>query len=382
MRTPALVSKIFPFIMCLLLAGCASGIKSYQRGDYYQACEEAVNRLRSSPNNGDARTALMNAYPLAKANAERDIATLTAAGDLASYEKAVSVYDRMGRLADDIRHCPAALALIPNPSDYAAERLAAARTTARLAYDAGAKALAFGTLEKAREAYDCFVRAERYAPGYKDVQEKIAQARYDATLRVIVMRPQLSTKYQLNGDFFYNRLMTDITKRTYKYLVRFYTPEEAAAEGMANPHQILELNFVDFTVGNTREVSNTTDLTRDDVEVATTMGPNGVKQPVKGTVKAKYTSNRIEVISQGTLGMRTMDAFTGRVLIQKNHSGKYVWEAEWATFNGDERALTSAQLALTKKRAQTPPPAQDLFSNFANPLYKNCTDYISAAYSR
>jgi hypothetical protein len=346
-----------------------------------QACEEAVKKLRGSPGNEDARTALTNAYPPAKSTADQQIASLKTASGLYNHETIITLCDRMNRLADDIRHCPAALTLIPNPADYTAERVAAAQTAAQIAYNAGVEAANRGTLEKAREALDFFIRADRHVPGYRDTRDRIGQMRHEATLRVIVMRPVLSQTYQLNGDFFNNRLMADITKRTYKYLVRFYTPEEAAAGGMGNPHQILELDFVGFAVGNTRETSNTVELTRHNVEIGTTTDAAGARQSVKGTVKARYTSNRVEIISQGVLGMRTVDAATGRVLNQKNYSNKYTWATEWATFNGDERALNGDQIALGKKRPQTPPDAQVLFNSFANPLYKNCTDYISATYS-
>ncbi|MDR1011935.1 MAG: hypothetical protein LBM04_12575 [Opitutaceae bacterium] len=381
MRSSIIVLALVTVCMSLLLAGCTSPLKSYQRGNYMQACEEAVKKLRGSPGNEDARTALTNAYPLAKSTADQQIASLKSVTGLYNYESIMALCDRMNRLADDIRHCPAALTLIPYPADYTAERVAAAQTAAQLAYNAGVEAANQGTLEKAREALDFFIRADRYVPGYRDARDRIGQMRHEATLRVIVMRPALSQRYQLDGDFFYNRLMADITKRTYKYLVRFYTPEEAAVEGMGNPHQILELDFVGFTVGNTREISNTVELTRHNVEIGTTTNAGGAKQSVKGTVKASYTTNRVEIISQGVLGMRTLDATTGRVLNQKNYSNTYTWATGWATFNGDERALNGDQLALTKTRRQTPPDAQTLFSSFANPLYKNCTDYISATYS-
>jgi len=394
MTFPLLTSIAFAAAVCLWLAGCASdGLKSYQRGNYYQACEEAVNKLRGNPNNADARTALASAYPLAQAAAQRDIDALASANDLASHERAIESCERMNRIATDILHCPPALALIPNPANYTAARNNAAATAARMAYDAGVQASAAGTLEKSREALDYFTRAARYSPGYRDVQARLAQALYDATLRVVVTRPQLPLKYQLDGDFFHTRLLAGVAGKTGKNLVRFYTPEEAAAENMINPHQIIDLDFLEYSIGNTREIINTVELSRTITPAAatntgatTTGTTSGTKRAnnttaASTTVKAKYTTTRLEVQSEGVLILRIVDAATGRVWRQKNYPGKYVWVSESASFNGDERALDDAQLALANKRPQPPPPAQDMFMNFANPLYNEVTRYIISCYS-
>ena len=363
-----------------MLAGCASGLKSYNKGDYYTACLEAVKKLRSKPDNQDARTALTNAYPLAQANALRDISKITSINDHINYDKVVVAYDRLNKLADEINRCPAALLIVPFPAEYHAERRAALEIMAQTYYDEGVKALNYGTLEKARAALDYFIIINNYTPGYRDVTAKIDQATYEATLRVLVMQPQVSAKYQYNADFFYVKLMAEITRRTYKNLVHFYTPEEAAAEGMTNPHQILIMNFQDFTVGNSRETSDTTEYRKDNIKIGTVTNPDGSNQDVMGTVKAKLTKNRIEIVSGGVMGIQITDAMTGRILDHKTFKRSYTWSAEWGYFNGDERALTKEQLAITSKRQQPVPQTQELFANFASPLYEGVSRYISTIY--
>lgn len=380
MQLSSLFSKIAIIGLFLWLTSCASGLKSFQRGDYYRACEEAVSRLRNKPDHEDARIALVNAYPLAVENAKCDINNIIDLKDFRNYEQIIAIYDQMNYLANEIRHCPAALKLVPQPAEYYKERQQAVQAVTQMLYDQGEKALNYGSLEQARVALDYFQRANRYTPGYKDVRNKIEQARYEATLRVVVTRPMLPRNYSLSADFFYDKLMNEITRNTYRHLVRFYTPEEASADRMNNPHQILELHFEDFTVGNTRETSNTVELTRDSVLVGSTTNRNGTKQDVYGTVKAKLTTFRVEIISAGVLGMRIIDGNNGRVLNHKDFAGRYVWASEWASFNGDERALNKAQKALVEKRRMSPPPPQDLFAGFANPLYAQATEYISSIY--
>jgi hypothetical protein len=55
----------------LLIPDCGSlskrlflGQKAYERGDYYEAVMQAVNRLRQNPDHDKSKEALKNAYPL------------------------------------------------------------------------------------------------------------------------------------------------------------------------------------------------------------------------------------------------------------------------------------------------------------------------------
>jgi len=60
--------------------------------------------------------------------------------------------------------------------------------------------------------------------------------------------------------------------------------------------------------------------------------------------------------------------------------GQYVWISEWATFNGDERALSPLQLEITKQRERVPPEKQDLFIEFTKPIYNQITTKIQNFY--
>ncbi len=368
-------------VLAAFVSSCSSGIKALQSGDYYDAVLKSVERLRSDPGNKKARAALAQAYPLAVADGERQAALAPASRDVRTLENNIKIYTRLNRLSEEIYRCPAAMSVIPAPREYRNELRETMDLVGPLYYEQGMAALAVGTLDAAREAYDCLSRTAHYTPGYKDVAHQLDRARYAATLRVVVTSPVTPGRYQLDAMWFYDKLMSEITAATYRNLVRFYTSHEAKAERMTNPHQVLYLDFADFTVGNTAQNNNTVELVRDDVVVGTTT-VNGQKQNVMGTVKAKYTSHRMEIISQGILTLRITDGYSSRVLYQKALPGKSVWASEWASFNGDERALSSQQLALTHKKQLALPSHQELFHSFASPLYAQASSFIGYTYSR
>jgi hypothetical protein len=102
--------------------------------------------------------------------------------------------------------------------------------------------------------------------------------------------------------------------------------------------------------------------------------------PVFGTVKAKLTTYRKEVLSTGLLSMVIVDAKTNGILTHRKFNGEYGWISSWARFNGDERALTDKQLELCKLRETQPPVPQDLFLEFTRPIYNQLVSSIRGFY--
>ncbi len=372
--------KFFIIAGSAWLAACSSGNNAYRQGDYLRASTEAVQRLRTAATNKKARAVLESAYPLCVTDALRRTEANRTARDLARLESNIGIYNDMNDLADLIFHTPAALTVIPSPRTFHPELAETKNLVAGLYYDEGVAAMGGGTLESARAAYGCFSKTAFYAPKYRDVQARLAEARAAATVHVVVTRPVTNRGYQLDAEFFYDKLMETITARTFRNLIRFYTPEEASAERLARPNQVIDLDFADFTVGNSRQTTNTTEVHRDSVLVGTTK-VNGKDQNVYGTVKAKFTVNRLEVMSAGVLGVRIVNPATGRVVSQRDFANRFVWYSEWASFNGDERALTREQKAMVGRRPLPVPPPQEHFRGFAMPLYMQAADFISSVYA-
>lgn len=97
-------------------------------------------------------------------------------------------------------------------------------------------------------------------------------------------------------------------------------------------------------------------------------------------VKATYYHFQKTTTSSGIVSFRILDAKTKAILSAEKMPGKYVWVSEWATFNGDERALSPLQLEIAKQRERTPPEKQDLFIEFTRPIYTQITTKIQNFY--
>lgn len=379
------MKKLYPFFLfCFIILfaiSCSTGSTAYKRGDYYKACLESVERLRSNPKSKDAQTVLVNAYPLAQKTAHREIDNALLANGSDKYDVVVFQYERLNQLANEIYGCPKAVELIPQPTEYISELSKAKQMAADQAYELGTKALNIGGLEQSRIAYQYFQNTNRYVNGYKDVQNKITDARYNATLRVIVQKPFTNANFQYSADFFYTNFMTEICKNEQNRFIRYFTQEEARKENMHNPHQYIVLNFEDFSVGNIRESSNTTEQKRDSVIVGT-VKVNGKTYNSYNSVKATLTTFLREITSGGVLSVRIIDAQNNQELQRRNLTGSYSWNTSWANYKGDDRALNDEQKRMCKREPQTPPSQQDMFIEFTKPIYYQAVSYIRSVYSK
>lgn len=363
----------------VIFASCNSSYKSYKQGNYYKACIEAIDKLRSKPKDEKAQMVLTKAYPLAQQLAQREINNALLRNDVNNYETIVYQYDLLNKLAQNIYTCPKALELIPQPAEYQAELTDAKMKAAEQAYNMGDKAFDAGTIEQSRLAYQYYQKANSFYYGYKDVLTKMEDALYESTLRVAFEKPKTSLNYQLSADFFSDNLMSEISKYFQSRMIRFYTQYGTGANS-DRPHQYLVLNFEDFSIGNVHDTKNTTEVKRDSVKVGTAT-IDGKKVDVYNTVSAKITTNVREIISRGVLSVRIYDA-NNNLIQQKNFTGQYVWSTSWGNFNGDERALTTEQKNICNRDPQLPPSPQDMFVEFTKPIYTQASAYIKSFYSR
>jgi hypothetical protein len=279
-----------------------------------------------------------------------------------------------------LKQCPGCLKAVRNPKEYYAQIGPLKEKAAEESYNAGVAALMAGTREEAKRAYFLFADAQNYVPGYRDVLEYMDKAKFEATVKVVVEQIPVPARYNLSGGFFQDKV-EEFLHGNYsdQEFVRFFTPEEAQSTNLPYADHIMRIQFDDFSVGNIRMTEREETLTRDSVRIGETKIDDKTI-PVFGTVKAKLTTYRKEVLSTGLLSMVIVDAKTNGILTHRKFNGEYGWISSWARFNGDERALTDKQLELCKLRETQPPVPQDLFLEFTRPIYNQLVSSIRGFY--
>ncbi len=367
-----------------VIFACSSGKTALQQGNYEEAVLKSVNRLRSSPDNKNAIATLLQAYPLALNWNMSNIERMKSSNEKFKWESIAKSYDNLNQLYDEILRCPACLRLIPKPMSFLNEANESRTFAADERYIFADRLMndEYRNRMTAREALNNFMVAESLVPNYKDARKRMEEARFYATLKIIVEQvPVMSRLFTLSDEFFRNKIYEYIsTNPRMNEFVRFYTPAEAFAQRLDKPDHVVKLQFDDFVVGQTALNSNTETVTSKDSVKVGEVKIEGKIVSVYNRVTAKITTNRKTIISKGLLDMQIYDSYSNKVIHQDKMIGEFTWFSEWANFNGDERALTKAQRELCNRREIPPPPPQDLFVEFCKPLYDQATNRIRNYY--
>ncbi|HEX7367480.1 MAG TPA: hypothetical protein VF273_10315 [Pelobium sp.] len=373
--------NIFAIALSLLiLNACSSGKKALQKGDYDQAVYTAVNRLKSNPNKSKAIETLKTGYDYALDRHLEKIKDIKLTDDVFKWERIVAEYQEINNLAYEIGNCPACLAVIPDAPKYVADLSDAKYFAAEARYNAGIKLLDRKNRVDARDAYYNFEKAEQYYPDFKDAKAKMDDAYWAAVIRVRVETVQVNSRlYKLSNEYFQDKIDEFLQNYERKSFVRFYNPKEAML-AKVKFDQVLQLNFDDFVVGQTYVKERVEDIKRENVKIGETR--DSVPKPVYGTVNGRLTTYEKTISSSGLLDFQIIDLATNKVINREKMPGTYVWVDTWATYRGDERALTDNDKALLSRRESRPPAPQDLFLAFTKPIYEQLTQRVSNFYRK
>ncbi|NJN27665.1 MAG: hypothetical protein HC819_17705 [Cyclobacteriaceae bacterium] len=423
-------------LLAICIAGvwaCSSSKKAYESGDYYSSVMMSVNKLRKNPSHKKTREILAQAYPMAHDYYINQIDRLKNGQDRFKNGAIYDNYKMLNNMYDEIRTSPGALQVISNPKDYYNQLKLYAKEAAAERYAAGEDALAMGTRNGAIDAYYHFVQANMYQPGYLDVNNKIEEAKYKGTLKVLVEQvPVPSMQAGLSAQFFQDQIEQFLFNYRSNEFIRFYSSQD---NNLQDPDQILVLQFDDFVVGMVNNQERIIQTSHDSVILATVPRASveskteekitichearGIRQTIEvpvselqshidhgdkigscdgkpspakpntpaeninvyGTVKATFRENTRQVISRGLMSMRILDARSNTVVLHEKFPGEFVWINRWGSFNGDERALNAEQLRIANQIPLDPPAPQVLFIEFCKPIYGQFQSKVQSYYN-
>ena len=373
--------KIFQLILILFalgsLLGCASGKKALKKGDYDKAVTQAINRLRSNDDHKKALATLKKGYRYAVEMHISNVNRAKASNDPLKWEAVAGNYQQINYLADQILRCPGCRDVVPNPVRYDSELSSAKQKAAEVRYDLGVEALKYKkNRDKAIEAHQHFLAVRDFVPRYKDVEEKLQEAIYYATLRVVVEPiPAPTRMYSLKHEFFVNKINEYLHNANINDYVQFYTPEEAKAAKLEYVDHVIRMEFDQFNLGNVYSSKDTREVSRDSVVIATKNG-----EDIYGTVKAKLTIHQKAITGTGLLDFKVLDNDRNKVITQEKFPSEYTWSIRWASFNGDERALNEEEIEMVNTVETSIPNPQWMFEEFTAPIYDQVISKISSYY--
>lgn len=375
--------KSLLFLFIPFIFSCSrSGTKALEKGNYYDAVLQSVEKLKKDRSNEKATQVLVDAYPLASRDFLGDIERSKNMNLPFRWEKILGNYDKLNKMHDLIEGCMACRKAVNAPA-YFREMDDAVEKAADERYAFGNSLLKKGTKTSARDAYDQFDKILVYAPNYRDVQDKLEEALSAGSFHVVVEQPKINSRmYQYSNEYFQGKVDEFLrTNRRMNKFIRFYSPAEAKTLNL-RPDHVVRLEFVDFVVGETdRQSDKNTVFSKDSVKTGDAM-IGGKKVPVFGKVKADITKYRKVVRSKGVLNLEIFDYQRNASLLREDVTGEYTWVNEWARYNGDDRALTDVERQMCNKNEEMPPSRQQLFIEFSKPIYDQVTAKLKKFYDK
>ncbi len=369
--------KYFVFA-ALLFAACSTGKNALDKGNYDVSVFKAIGRLKNAPTNKEAQYVLQVAYDLAIKEHKRGIEEAKLSSDRLKWEEILAHYQKINQLSDEVNDAPAAMNIIHNPIKYLTEVEESKYNAASGRYNLGLSQLSDNNYISAKNAYYNFEKAQYFYPNYKDVQSKLDEAYWAAVIKVVVKPVELNSNYyQLSNQYFQDQVNQFMANYQQNKFVIFYSEQQAAIQKIV-PNQVLRLSFDDFVVGQTYVKEKVEKLKKDSVLISDTRA-NG---KVYGSVYATLSIFNKKVASTGVLDLTISDWQTGKIINRKKIQGTYIWQDQWASYRGDDRALTRQDFAMTRKREVLPPAPRLLFVEFTKPIYAQLVDEVNSFYSR
>ena len=366
------------FIALFLLSACTSSKQQFEKGNYEKAVALSIKKLRKNPDINKQKNILKAAYTYAVQVSEEKIKQHQQSTDRFKWDRVIEQYRKMQQLYTDLLQCPACLAVI-EPIDLQNELNQALAEGANVYVEEGQKALATQQKDGGRLAYRHFAQAKAYQNNYGNIDRMLNQARIQGTEIIGISRIPVSSKgLELNTAFFLQQLTQALNDLNYFFAV--FAPVEQLAEQKQVPDQVVDLSFDDYYIGQTYVKEVRESLVRDSVKVGEVTDSLGTKYTVYGEVKADLQRFEKTIESGGLLNIAIVEPNSRSILFQQKIPSTTVWENDWATYQGDKKALTKEELALTQEKELLPPPPQDLFYSFTRPLFDQTASLLRRRY--
>jgi hypothetical protein len=364
--------SLLGFLVLVIIQSCTSGKSAYKHGDYYTAVLEAVQRLRQSPDNKKSKEVLQLSYQAAINFLNTDVQNQIASNANFKWKSVVQDYDKINNLYENIRTSPGAQKVIPNPVNKYKEMTVAKDSAAAECYTRGVEAMLKNTRQDAKQAFFLFTDANTYAPAYRESIEMIQQAKFNATLKVVV-QPSVQNYWGWNFD-------PVVFSGCGNQFVQFYSPQQAQNENLQKVDHFLLVSIHGYQENRsniTKSVQNYSDSVK--------VGEKTVrdqKVPVKQKITAQMTVFEKVIPYSGAIQLFIKDAGSNAELTNSRISNQLTWNSRWAVCSGDQRCIPSGVKGLCTAGETYPAGGQlitfskkDLDAKLANALANFYSNY-------
>jgi hypothetical protein len=341
---------LFYFFILTIAASCKSSRKMLNSGNYDQAINKSIKKLKRNPGKEKEILVLQNAYKKANDRDKDKIQFLKADGTPDNWDKIFSLYTQMSYRQEKVKpllpleisstHQPAVFEML----NYDQEIINAKQKAAEYFYAHANSLLDKNDKMSARRAYDELHQVKNYYPNYKDVDDLIQKARsIGASYALFKMENRTGVPLPPNFEEELTKIsLSDLNANWLLYETKEnkqrhydYTILVNMKQIDVSPESVKEINTTE-----TKEVQDGYEYVLDDRgNVKKDSLGNDIKKPkyktIKCTLSETYQSKK--AIISGTLDY--LNNNTGQLIKTNPIASENFFEYSSATAIGDLNAL-------------------------------------------
>jgi len=367
-------------LIAIWYSGCTSSEKLLEKGNYDEAIEKSSKKLRKKPNDVKELNVLKEAYSKANQFSLERIAFLEKENRAENWIEIYELYTDLNYRQHYIKALPSTLISEFNIVDYDSKIIHSKNNAAEILYQNGVDNLNRVDRESARIAYHEFERIRQLYTRYKDVEDKIEEARYMGTNNVLfviennsdVILPEdfdyelkkISLK-ELNRQWLNYDTFADSTKK-YDYMIALDIDKIELS-----PERIESKTFIE-----SKEIEDGTQYVFDENgNVQKDSLGNDIKVPQVKKVSADVIES-IQYKSARVAGaIDYIDLRTDQLVKTEEIIVDAIFEHHSAVASGDKEALSEESLKIVNNKPVLFPSNEDLLMDAAH-LLKEKTKII------
>lgn len=356
---------ILSIITAVIFSACKSGGSLRKFPVIDRPVYELMQQYNSAPDS-NVLSQIKGAYNTALQNHLQTIAQYKNSGQENSWERVMKEYGYMQTLAD-------ALAIFPASKNMDIQRFDdeyanAKEKTLFNKYDAAIVYLSNQNRQDARRAYDLLREVKRIDPTYREVNTLLKDAERRSILNIVInpvnYYAQSFGYWGLSNDNIQQQMVSDLRSQVGTGTVKIYTEQEARSR-QVYPDRLVDISWNELFVPipNTHSYSRT-------VNKQIETGKTSDNKPIYTNVSATVYVVQKSVRARGSLELRITEPATGRTILWDNFPAQYSWQEEYASYQGDSRALDASDWALINRaNGFRDPTRSDMYNQIFSQAY-------------
>ncbi len=375
------MKNIFLILSIIIFAtSCGSRKGFMEREDSDKSLQDAVKKLKKSPDDEDARTAIPQLYKIIKQKHIDKINAYHAYQQMGKWDVLITEYEYLQMAYDAIINSTEAFKLV-TPESYAVNIFTTKDSAALAFYNLGNLYLDKTGRDNAKIAYNDFYKANNYIPNFKDANEKMKIAYNHAMINLVINPFDESAvfnqpfwrafNFSIRNDYFEQNLINDLSNNNSAVKIFGFVDSKRlnAKSDWAIDLRLKKLDFPNPEVVNTSK----------NVSRQIKIGTDTSGKPVYNTVNAIILTNSSKFSALAELEMSINNLIENKNIYTKTYRQTYEWRQDVVTFSGDKRAISNSDWDLINNSGANDPRKDEIVEELFKKIYTRVLNGVKQA---